>query len=80
MIRLPSMPAARARLHGQPQAQQVGGGEQHAVRVDGDRTSVKQDWMHGVLPNPRISRIMKITPTVIAASATLNAQKCQPFQ
>src|SRR6185503_1517533 len=36
-------------LHGEPQAQQVCRGEQHAVRINGDRTGVKQDWMHDVL-------------------------------
>ena len=65
--------------HRQPEAQQVGGGQQHAVGIDGERSELKQDWMHGV-PAPRISRIMKTTPTVMAASATLNAQKCQPRQ
>ena len=31
-----------------PQAEQIGGGEQHAVRVNSDRPDLKQDWMHVV--------------------------------
>jgi hypothetical protein len=31
---------------GHPQAEQIGGGEQHAVGINGERSRVKQDWMH----------------------------------
>ena len=70
--RLPRAP----RRH--PEAEQIGGGQQHAVGVDGDRARA-QTGLDARRPSPRRSRIISTTPIVMAASATLNAQKCQPL-
>ena len=70
----PGLPGA-ARRH--PQPEQIGRGQQHAVRVDGDRSELKQDWMHGV-PAPEGRKSSRRRQSMMAASATLKAQKCQP--
>ena len=76
MTRFGSRPRALARTSANCRPEQVGGGQQHAVGVDREAADLKQDGIHGCRPRPIMSRRTRIAPTVIAASATLNAQKC----
>ena len=50
--RFASSPRFLRARHREPQAEQVRGGEQHAVRVDGDRSDAKQFWIHDRPPYP----------------------------
>ena len=82
-MRVGSSPRAFARAMREPQPEQVGGGEQHAVGVDREGAELKQvrDACSVVRAPGHVEQIDEIaTPIVMAASATLNAQKCQPRQ
>ena len=70
----PGLPRA---ARGHPEPDQIGGGQQDAVGVDGDRVR-GQTGLDARRPSPTRSKIISTTPTEMAASATLNAQKCQP--
>ena len=69
--------AARPRTHQRElQAEQVGGRQQHAVGVDGEPADLKQYGMHVVVPSAEHVEDHEDRADRIAASATLNAQKC----